>query len=79
MSVMQEVVRGSDDAVAALSQSGVFALDSAVCYLTAAQLEAIEEDLAEMEESLNYEVTAWMLTDKLGRARRSNDRMPVSR
>lgn len=76
---LQEIAEGRDEPTVALSQNGVFAPESAVHYLTPAQLEAVQADMAEMEGSLSYEVTAWVLTDKLGRARRANNRMPVSR
>jgi len=76
---MQEFAEGSADPVAALGQNGVFAPESAVHYLTPGQLAEVAGDMEDMEESLSYEVTAWVLMDKLGRARRANDRMPVPR
>ena len=58
---MQEGVEGSDDPMATLSQNGVSAPDSAVHYLTPAQLEAVCTDMADMEDSLSYEVSHSLL------------------
>lgn len=69
----------SSDPVQALTAQGVFIRDSAVYYLTPAQLASVEEELQAMEESMGFEVTAWIVTDCLLRAARANDRMPSPR
>ncbi len=76
---MQEVVEGSSDPVATLSQNGVFAPESSVIYLTPAQLELVQGDLTDMEDTMQFEITAWVVTDKLRRAKRANERTPARR
>jgi hypothetical protein len=65
--------------VQALTAQGVFIRDSAMYYLTPAQLASIEEELQAMEGTLSFEVTAWIVTDCLLRAARANERMPSPR
>lgn len=76
---MQEVARASSDPVAALRQQGLYIRDSAMYYLTPAQLAAVEAELEAMEASMSFEVTAWVVTDCLQRAARANERMPTGR
>ena len=77
---MQDVAKQGDDPQAALSLNGVAAPDSAICYLTPAQLATLVSELEEMELALSYETTAWSVREKLGRARLANRRVePVKR
>lgn len=76
---MQDVARSGSDPVEALASQGLYIRDSAAYYLTSAQLGAIEAELRAMEESLSFEVTAWVVTDCLMRAARANERMPSPR
>lgn len=71
---IQQVARGSSDPEAALRLRGVFMRPSAIQYVTVEQLQALYEQLAHMEATMDFESTAWFLTDMLARARRSNDR-----
>lgn len=71
--MLQDIALQSDDPVAALSKSGVFAPEGAVFYLTPRQLDSLEADLSEMEATLSYEMTAWSVVGKLNRARIVNN------
>ena len=72
--ILQGAIAATDDPVATLSQMGIFTTDSAVYYLSPCQLECILSELAEMEETLAVEVTAWTLSYRLGRARIANNK-----
>ena len=63
----------------ALASQGLYIRDTAAYYLTPAQLAAIEAELRAMEDSMSFEVTAWVVTDCLMRAARANERMPSPR
>lgn len=76
---LQEVARSSSDPVQALAAQGVYTRDSALYYLTPAQLASVEEELQAMQESMSFEVTAWIVADCLQRAARANERMPFPR
>ena len=58
-----------------LLAAGLATSASAICWLTPAQLLAVEQELERMEMSLSFEVTAWWLSDVLARARVTNNRM----
>lgn len=76
---MQDVARSGRDPAQALAAQGVYIRESAVYYLTPPQLAAIEAEMRSMEDSMSFEVTAWILLDCLQRAARANDRMPSPR
>ncbi|CAK0787765.1 hypothetical protein CVIRNUC_010987 [Coccomyxa viridis] len=76
---LQEAATSGGDPVQALLQQGVSIRDSAVYYLTPAQLAAVQADLEEMEQDMSFEFTAYVLFDCLQRASRANDRMPSGR
>ena len=76
---VQEVARSSSDPLQALASQGLYIRDTAAYYLTPSQLAAIEAELRAMEESMSFEVTAWVVTDCLYRAARANERMPSPR
>ena len=58
-----------------LLAAGLAMSGSAVCWLTPAQLLAVEYELERMEMNLSFELTAWWLSDVLARARVTNNRM----
>jgi hypothetical protein len=62
-----------EDALLAL---GLRAAASATVWLTAAQKRAVEGLMAELEDTLAFEVVAWQLADALARADRANRRGP---
>lgn len=62
-----------------LLAAGLSLSSSAVCWLTPAQLLAVEQELESMEMSLSFEMTAWWLSDVLVRARVTNNRMSQTR
>ena len=76
---LQEAANSGSDPVQALLQQGVSIRDSAVHYLTPAQLAAVQADLEEMEQDMSFELTAYLLFDCLQRAARANERMPSGR
>ena len=76
---LQDVARTGSDPVQALASQGLYIRDTAAYYLTPAQLAAIEAELTAMEDSMSFEVTAWVVTDCLMRASRANERMPSPR
>ena len=73
-SFLQEVAKHADDIQEAVAREGVFVPESAIHYLTKAQLSEVQELFIEMEMSLDYLTTSWMLTDQLNRARIANYR-----
>ena len=75
---LQAFAESAEDLEADLMRQGVYFSGSAVSYLTPGQLENVTADLIAMEDSLSFEMTAWLLTDCLARAKRANDRLPVS-
>lgn len=76
---MQAVAGQGDDPGACLSQSGIYASESAVVYLSPLQLEDVTAELEAMEAGFGVEVAAWTLSEKLNRASRANNWMPVPR
>lgn len=58
-----------------LLAAGLAAPASAVNWLSPAQLAAVQQVLASMEERFDFEATAWSLDDMLRRARRANERL----
>ena len=64
-----------------LLAAGLAAPAYAVNWLSPAQLAAVQQVLASMEERFDFEAAAWCLDDMLRRARRSNERLdiPVNR
>lgn len=58
-----------------LLAAGLAMSGSAICWLTPAQLSAVEQELERMEMNLSFELTAWWLSDVLARARVTNNRM----
>ena len=58
-----------------LLAAGLAMSGSAICWLTPAQLFAVEQELERMEMNLSFELTAWWLSDVLARARVTNNRM----
>jgi len=76
---VQDVARSGRDPAQALAAQGVYIRESAVYYLTPPQLAAIEAEMRTMEDSMSFEVTAWIVLDCLQRAARDNDRMPSPR
>ena len=75
---LQEMAKSSPDFGAELMRQGVYLPDSAMTYLTPAQLDSVQDILTAMEESLNFELASWLLTDCLTRADRANNRLPVT-
>ncbi|KAK9861891.1 hypothetical protein WJX84_004684 [Apatococcus fuscideae] len=71
---LQVAGRSQSDPEAALLAAGVSCSSSAILWLSPAQLAIVEQDLAEMDITLNSELTAWVLADRLGRARFVNGR-----
>lgn len=71
---MQALTADGSDPEAALLQAGVSFSSSAMLWLTPAQLAIVEQDLVEMESSMSFELTAWVLADRLSRARFANGR-----
>lgn len=69
---MQALAAGGADPESALLEAGVFFSSSAILWLTPAQLAIVEQDLVEMEKSLSFEITAYVLAERLGRARFAN-------
>ena len=61
-----------------LLAAGLSASSSAICWLTPAQLLAVENEFERMEVSLSFELTAWWLVDVLTRAQVTNNRMSHS-
>lgn len=60
-----------------LLAAGLAAPASAVNWLSPAQLAAVQQVLASMEERFDFEATAWSLDDMLRRARRANERLDI--
>ena len=58
-----------------LLAAGLSVASSAICWLTPAQLLAVEQELERMEMNLNFEMTAWWLSDVLMRSRVTNNRL----
>ena len=58
-----------------LLAAGLAMSGSAICWLTPAQLLAVQQELERMEMNLSFELTAWWLSDVLARARVTNNRM----
>ena len=58
-----------------LLAAGLAMSGSVICWLTPAQLLAVEQELERMEVNLSFELTAWWLSDVLARARVTNNRM----
>ena len=75
---LQAIAQSATDLESDLCRHGVYMQSSAVSWLTPAQLQGVTADLTAMEESLSFELTAWLLTDCLARAERANNRMPVT-
>ena len=72
--VLQEAVSEDVDPIVALDRIGVFAWDSAIHYLSPGQLDCIVNDLVLMEETLAVEAAGWILSSRLSRARRANNK-----
>lgn len=70
---LQDVARTTGcDPEESLMLAGVGAAGGAICYLTPGQLGAAEALLGEMDRTLAYDMTAWLLSDGLLRAARAN-------
>ncbi|KAK9827905.1 hypothetical protein WJX74_008444 [Apatococcus lobatus] len=69
---LQALTADGSDPEAALLKAGVSFTSSAILWLTPAQLAIVEQDLADMELSMSFEITAYVLADRLGRARFNN-------
>ncbi len=72
--VAQEAAKSDADPEAALLKARVRFASSAISWLTPAQLAIVQQDLAEMEMSMGFDVAEWVLADRLGRARFANGR-----
>ena len=72
--LLQTLAASGSDPESALLEAGVSFSSSSILWLTPAQLAIVEQDLADMEKSLSFEITAYVLADRLGRARFANGR-----
>lgn len=72
---MQTAVAGADDPLEALQAAGVGATESAVCYLTPQQRDALVEELERMSVTWAVDAAAFYVNDCLARARVTNARM----
>ncbi len=72
---LQAVAAGAEDPLEALRGAGVAASEAAVCYLTRAQVQALEEELTRMCGSWAFDAAAYYVSDCLARARVVNNRV----